>query len=201
MTFSNSLPGSEDSVKTGKKDHPGATAAKQRIEVDLGCGLGHFLVARAARFPLARFVGIERKIDRVRRCRRKIERAELVNVEVIQGDAVTALSEQFPDGSIDCLFVLFPDPWPKRRHHRRRLLNQSFLDLLAKRLRTGGEIQIASDHRDYFIAVTGLFAADARYRQIAPTPRLPQEQTRFEQIFREQGAVVHETAYRMVAGA
>lgn len=167
------------------------------VEVDIGCGLGHFLMHRAALHPDIQFVGIERMIDRVRRFNRKIDRAGFAHVQVLRAEATDALEQVFPPNSIDRLFVLFPDPWPKRRHHRRRLFNAAFLDLLTHRLKPLGEVFVATDHQDYLLAIQACFDADIRFRPIPPLARDPEGWTRFEQIFREQGKPIGECGYRL----
>ncbi len=168
------------------------------LEVDAGCGLGHFLVYRATQFPQSQFVGIERMLDRVRRTQRKIDRAGLKNAQVLRAEVVEALTQAFPPNRIDRLFILFPDPWPKRRHHRRRLINAAFVDLLARRLKPGGAVYLATDQADYGDVMRACFEADGRFEAIPPLPREPAAWTRFEQLFREQHLPIGEAGFRLI---
>jgi len=91
-----------------------------------------------------------------------------------------------PAHRVRSVYVFFPDPWPKRHHHNRRLFSPLFLDALWARLEIGGTVQIATDHLDYFDEIRTRFAADPRFREIPAMERAPHEQTEFEHIFRSQ---------------
>ena len=93
------------------------------------------------------------------------------------------------------VFVAFTDPWPKRRHHRRRLFGPEFLDVLWSRLETGGTIQVATDHLDYFAVIRKQLSGDPRFREVPHLMRSADEQTDFELIFRGQGLPIGECAF------
>lgn len=116
------------------------------LVLDLGCGNGSFLAALAVREPGANIVGVERKAYRVRQATRRT--AALPNAAVVAGEADEVL-RGLPAASVAQAYLLFSDPWPKRRHASRRLVQTEFLALLASRLIRGGEFFFASDAHDY----------------------------------------------------
>ncbi|MGJ8657454.1 MAG: tRNA (guanosine(46)-N7)-methyltransferase TrmB [Akkermansiaceae bacterium] len=120
------------------------------LEVDLGCGDGSFLIAMAKQFPERNFLGIERLLGRVKKVARKAHRAGLTNCKVLRLESKYTIEYLFPKHSIDRLHLLCPDPWPKARHHRRRLVQQDFLECLNTVLKPGGEFCFKTDHPEYF---------------------------------------------------
>ena len=176
---------------------PGFVPDGAPLEVDLGCGCGRFLLARAAANPQTRYIGIDRMALRVRKLDARITRLGLANVRLLRDEALHALEVHLPRGRVQTLYVHFPDPWPKRRHFQRRLFAQPhFLDTLANLLAPGATLQVATDHADYFAHIQKILASDARFQSVAPLPRSPQEWTDFEVLFRSKNFPVHETAYQ-----
>lgn len=169
------------------------------LDVDLGFGMGRFLIARAAANPGTYFLGIDQMIGRVRKVDRHIVRAGVQNVRLLRAEAMHSLQIHLPRKRVRTLYIHFPDPWPKRRHHRRRLFAQPhFLDALEGLLIPGGSVQIATDHEDYFQHMQRVMDPDPRFNRIPPTPRAPDEWTNFELIFRGRGEPVYETAYELL---
>jgi tRNA (guanine-N7-)-methyltransferase len=120
-----------------------------RLHVEIGFGLGDFLVEQALAHPHWGIVGIETGWMSIRRTLRKIALAEVSNVKLVQMDARAALERFFENGSVTSLDSLFPCPWPKKRHSRYRLFSTDFLRLLNSRLVWGGNIRIVTDHKGY----------------------------------------------------
>lgn len=120
------------------------------IEVDLGCGDGSFLIAMAQQYPERNFLGVERLLGRAKKVSRKAERAGLTNCKVLRLESKYVIEYLFPPKSIDRLHLLCPDPWPKARHHRRRLVQQDFLECLHTALKDDGEFCFKTDHPEYF---------------------------------------------------
>jgi tRNA (guanine-N7-)-methyltransferase len=118
-------------------------------ELEIGCGKGRFLLSRAAAAPDHRFLGIELAGEYFRRVAGRLARRGLGNVALIHGEALALLATALPRGFASALHVYFPDPWPKSRHHRRRLFSPASVDLLLAALAPGGELFIATDHLDY----------------------------------------------------
>ena len=121
-----------------------------RVHVEVGSGKGTFLVHEAQANPEIDFLGVEWARKYYRHAVDRIGRWGLTNVRIIRADAATLLSEWVPDASVDCFHIYFPDPWPKKRHHRRRFVQQSTMGVLVRCLKTDGEIRLATDHAAYF---------------------------------------------------
>ncbi len=166
------------------------------LEVEVGCGRGRFLAGRAAANPDCEFLGIERMLERVRVFDRKTRRMGLSNAHVVRLEALYTFWYLLPAHHARTVYVFFPDPWPKRKHHSHRLFGPLFLAALWKRLEVGGRLEFATDHEEYFHVVEECFAADARFERVAPRERGPEEWTEFETMFREQGLPIHSAAWR-----
>lgn len=125
--------------------------SEERLEVDLGCGDGQFLQTMAGKFPKTNFLGVERLLGRMRKVCRRCERAGMTNVRVLRLETTYAVEWLLPKQSADRVHLLFPDPWPKKKHHKRRLMVQpEFLKSVSELLREGGEFLFKTDHEEYF---------------------------------------------------
>jgi tRNA (guanine-N7-)-methyltransferase len=120
------------------------------VEVDLGSGPGKFLVEAAQKYPDRNFLGIERLLGRVKKTRRRAFRLGLNNLRLLRMEMEYAVTYVLPKESIFRFHLSFPDPWPKRRHHARRVVDCDFLEALWRALVTDGEIRIKTDHEAYF---------------------------------------------------
>src|SRR5947209_15755071 len=120
------------------------------LEVDLGCGEGSFLAAIAAANPTRNFIGIERQPGRVRSASRKLEQRGLENARALAFEISDVVAELLPPASVTTFYLMFPDPWPKRRHASRRVVSESFLAGVTRALVPGGLLNIATDHSAYF---------------------------------------------------
>ncbi len=123
------------------------------LEIDVGCHRGAFIVEMAQRFANVRFLGIERQRSRVERCRAKIDRLSLCNAQVIHGEGLGGFDVRIEDRSVARIHVSFPDPWPKRRHHVRRMVSVDFLLHAHRLLIPGGELRLMTDDLPYFTAM------------------------------------------------
>ena len=166
------------------------------LEVEVGCGKGRFLTGRAAANPDCEFLGIERMLGRVRTFDGKTRRMGLANAHVVRLEALYTFWYLLPAHHARTVYVFFPDPWPKRKHHSHRLFGPLFLSALWKRLEVGGRLGFATDHEEYFHVVEDCFAADARFARVAPRARGPEEWTEFETMFRNQGLPIHAAAWQ-----
>jgi tRNA (guanine-N7-)-methyltransferase len=181
------------------------------VHVDLGCGDGSFICALAERMPERNFLGIERLLGRIRSAARKA--ATVGNVRLLRMENSYAVRYLLPAGSVETFYLLFPDPWPKRRHWRRRSVTAEFLRAISEALAENGRFLIATDHFNYFekieevaraspdFAVAPPSAADSfdlrshdggQAEQVRPL-------TKFEQQFRAQGAAIHWLELRKVS--
>ncbi len=130
-------------------DPPPLFGREAPLEVDLGAGTGTFLVALAKQFPERNFLGVERLLNRVGKVCRSAARLDLTNVRIFRGQIDECL-RLLPTESVAVFHVLFPDPWPKRRHHSRRLINDAFLRAAWSVLNREGEIRFMTDDETYF---------------------------------------------------
>ena len=122
----------------------------QPLEVDLGCGDGSFLLGMAEHHPERNFLGVERLLGRVRKVCKRAKRGNIDNLKVLRLESRYTVEWLLPPGSVSRLHLLCPDPWPKVRHHRRRLIQQDFLEAVYKVLEPGGEFLFKTDHDEYF---------------------------------------------------
>jgi len=139
-----------ESIARGRVDLAAVFGNDRPVEVEVGTGKGTFLLARAAGRPELNFLGIEWANAYCHYAADRFRRAGLENARMLRADAGSFLRTCLPDQSIWRLHVYFPDPWPKRRHHRRRLIQPSFVADAWRLLRPGGQLLIVTDHRDYF---------------------------------------------------
>ena len=168
---------------------------KAPLHVDLGCGDGSFLCALAQRLPDKNFLGIERLSGRVRSSARRA--ASLDNVRLLQVESFYAVRYLLPAGSVETFYLLFPDPWPKRRHHRRRIVTPDFLNSVYAALEHSGAIYIATDHLDYFRKIKKTAESIASFAIDDVEADLPQ--SKFGLAFRQKGAPIHWLALRKVS--
>lgn len=136
------------------------------VILEIGFGGGEHLVAQAAAHPNARFIGVEPFLNGVASCLRHIEESGAQNVRLHHGDARDVIA-RLPDAALDLVYILFPDPWPKARHHKRRLVQPQFLHQLARVLKPGAEVRFATDWANYAAWTLEHFMRDARFRWTA----------------------------------
>jgi tRNA (guanine-N7-)-methyltransferase len=140
------------------------------VEVEIGCGNGHFLAEYGARNPGKRLIGVELKGRRCRKAEEKAQKRGLGNVSIVHGAAEGFLKD-LPPSTVDAFHLYFPDPWPKARHRKRRFLCRENLGLLHSRLKAGGRIFFGSDFFDYYIQAKVLVLLHGGFRLISdPVP-------------------------------
>ena len=165
------------------------------LHVDLGCGDGSFICEIAQQLWNSNFLGIERLTKRVEKVRRKAEKIE--NVRVLRADTLLAVRDLLPESSVGTFYLLFPDPWPKRRHQFRSVFTRDFLDAIAVALEQEGILRVATDQLDYFRQIERLSRAHLQFQVVPASPDesvLPL--TRFEGKFRDQGAPIYRLTLR-----
>ena len=172
------------------------------LQVDLGCGDGSFLCQLAERQPDQNFLGTEKLVGRVARVCRKA--ASLENVRVLNVESSYAVRYLLPEASVKTFYLLFPDPWPKRRHHRRRIVNVDFLNSVHRALKTEGVLRIATDQLDYFEQMRCVAADHSGFAIIDSNPSLARMDvdlplTKFERRFREMNAPIYRLTLRKIS--
>ncbi len=136
------------------------------VVLEIGFGNGESLVEQASRHPERDFLGIEVHEPGIGHCLIKAREAGVTNLKLINHDAVEVPEKQVQEGSLDRVNLYFPDPWPKKRHHQRRLVRPEFLELLASRLRPGGSLHIATDWENYAEHIDEVLAASDRFELV-----------------------------------
>lgn len=136
------------------------------IALEIGFGGGEHLLAQAEHHPETLFIGAEPFINGVAKCLVGIEKLDLKNIRLFTNDARQLLLS-LPDGCLDSVFILFPDPWPKSKHHKRRLINHETLAMLARVHKPGGRLLIATDHKDYSVWILEHLLSTPHYRWTA----------------------------------
>jgi tRNA (guanine-N7-)-methyltransferase len=166
------------------------------LHVDLGCGDGSFLCELASRHPEINFLGIDRLVGRVAKAGRKA--AALENVRVLNVESSYAVGYLLPERSIETFYLLFPDPWPNRRHHRRRIVTSDFLDSTHRALDDGGFFRIATDQLDYFEQIQRVAENHSGFA-IVDVNDVELPLTKFQRRFAALGAPIHRLALRKVS--
>jgi tRNA (guanine-N7-)-methyltransferase len=169
--------------------------------VEIGFGNGDNLVKMAGAHPERDYLGIEVHRPGIGHLLLAIEESQLANVRVICHDAVEVLARHISQQALDEIVILFPDPWPKKRHHKRRLVQSDFLELVAERLRPGGVLRMATDWQPYAQEMLDIAKANAKLSNLAPEgtyiPRpVERSATRFEKRGERLGHDVWDLAFR-----
>jgi tRNA (guanine-N7-)-methyltransferase len=153
------------------------------VVLEIGFGMGETTARIAAENPATNYLGIEVHAPGVGSLLKQVEELALANVRVVTHDAVEVLRDMVPPGSLAAIHVFFPDPWPKKRHHKRRLIQPEFAALAASRLVPGGHLHVATDWQEYAEHVLAVLSAVPQLRNtaegFAPRPATRPE-TKFE---------------------
>jgi tRNA (guanine-N7-)-methyltransferase len=178
-------------------DLAGVFPSAAPIELDIGCGEGAFLLAIASANPQRNYLALERMLGRVHTVARSVARAHLENVRIVRIDSRYAIEHLLPPASIDVAHILFPDPWPKRVHHSRRLIQEPFMHALHHVLKPSAELRIKTDDLPYFQAMEKVFARLASLFAVVDWP--PDETypvTDFERRFTSRGLPIYRARLR-----
>jgi tRNA (guanine-N7-)-methyltransferase len=173
-------------------------SSNKPLEVELGSGDGSFLAQWAKANPDRNFLGVERLLGRLRKLDRKAQRHDLSNLRLMRIEAGYLLEFLLPPASVHSLHLYFPDPWPKRKHRKNRLVNQRFPELVALVMAPNGLVFLRTDDADYFAQMQEVFAADRRFQRTETPPELARVVTDFERGFQTRGIGTLRAAYRLV---
>nr|WP_239579677.1 tRNA (guanosine(46)-N7)-methyltransferase TrmB [Microlunatus panaciterrae] len=168
--------------------------------VEIGPGMGESLVPMAQARPNHNVLAFEVYQPAVARIMAKLAEQQVGNVRIIRANAVEGLERLLQPGQLDELWTFFPDPWPKSRHHKRRLVTTPFADLVASRLRPGGQWRLATDWQDYALQMRAVLDSHPAFDNDCAAgwaPRWPQRpMTKFEQRGIDAGRHIYDLAYR-----
>lgn len=167
------------------------------VELDIGCGRGMFLVNAATNHPERNWLGIELDYTEGRRTARRLKKRLMEHARVLGGDAKEFLRKHVPPHSVSAAHVYFPDPWWKRKHKKRRLVNEEFADLLARVIQPGGWLHSWTDVEEYFGVISALMNHHAEFT-IEPVPPLaePTHDLDYQTSFHRRKAQAGCTIYR-----
>jgi tRNA (guanine-N7-)-methyltransferase len=168
------------------------------LDLDIGAGEGAFLLEMARRHPERNFLAIERLLGRVGKICRGALREGLTNVRVLRLEGAYAMKHLFPLESVARAYVSFPDPWPKRHHHPRRIIQDDFLQDLRAVLEPGGELRLKTDDLPYFTWMEKVAARAPGYERVEWPEDPDYPITNFERRFLAQGMPIHKLMLRKV---
>jgi len=174
-------------------------ARPQPLEVELGCGDASFLVEYARRNPGTNFIGVERLLGRIAKLDRKGRRAGLTNLRGVRIESAYFLQRLLPPHAARALHIYFPDPWPKKKHRRHRLINEQFPALASNALTPDGTVFLRTDDADYFQQMNDVFSAAKEFETVETPVELAEIATDFERDFNSQGIPTRRTAFRLRA--
>lgn len=169
------------------------------LALDIGCGDGKFLLELSVRTPHFNHIGVEIKSGRFKKAVNSARRKSVDNLKLIHMDALMAVGV-FAAKTFDRIYINFPDPWPKDRHKKHRIINKGFISLLGSVIKPKGTLEIASDHDEYMERATEILEGSAEFQNLTGgSPVVPypgdRPQTGFEKIFRKQGKTIKYLTY------
>ena len=168
----------------------------QPLEVELGCGDASFLVEYARRNPAIDFIGVERLLGRLQKLDRKGRRLGLANTRGVRIESAYFLQYLLPPHSATALHIYFPDPWPKKKHRKHRLINETFPALARGALAPAGMVFLRTDDADYFQQMNEVFGAADFFEKTDTPAALAEIATDFERDFNAQGIPTLRAAFR-----
>jgi tRNA (guanine-N7-)-methyltransferase len=169
----------------------------QPLEVELGCGDASFLAEYARHHPQNNFIGVERLLGRLQKLDKKGRRLGLVNTRGVRIESAYFLQYLLPPHAASALHIYFPDPWPKLKHRRHRLVGDCFPALARAALAAGGAVFLRTDDTDYFQQMTEVFGAADFFEEAETPAALAEITTDFERDFNAQGIPTLRAAFRL----
>lgn len=171
------------------------------FELEIGCGKGGFLVSRASANPHIRMLGIEWANKFYKFAADRMVRRGLANVRLMRTDAKTFVLRNLPPSSVNVLHLYHPDPWPKKKHHKRRLVQPDFVAATARMLKPRGRWLMQTDHQDYFTQMTQLLDASAWFeralwQEALGEPNPDWQGTNYEIKYSREGRAIYRAAYK-----
>ena len=170
------------------------------VEIEIGCGKGRFLLESSRQYPEINYIGVERALKYVQQAKEWLLKGDTTQVCLIWSDAAYLVDRYIGEGTVDAYHVYFPDPWPKKRHHKRRLFrNEVWLRGLIKTLNpSGGRIHIATDHAEYFYEIHNCLTHTPPLVYLSPDSlEIAHIPTSFEIKYRAEGRKIYRAVYQM----
>jgi len=164
---------------------------EQPVEIDLGAGDGGFALAYAGLHPGTNLLAVERLLGRVRKIEKRAARGKVENLRVLRLEFGYTVRYLLPAGSVAIAHIMFPDPWPKRRHWGRRLMQAEFVRDVAAALRPGGELRFTTDHADYFETAQAAVAEAGVLARAEVWDWSGDPKTDFQRTFEAEGRATH----------
>ncbi len=184
-------------------DPPAWFGRSAPLVLEIGSGMGESTAALAAAAPDVDHLAVEVFEPGLAQLLMRVADAGLTNLALLRGDALALLRESVPEGSLDAVRIFFPDPWPKRRHRKRRLVQPDVVALVASRIRVGGVLHLATDWADYATQMLAVCTGEPRLRNCSPDGWTPRPEwrpvTKFEERARIEGREVRDLVFRRVA--
>jgi tRNA (guanine-N7-)-methyltransferase len=172
-----------------------ASKEAQPTELEIGCGDGGFLLEWATRHPKKKFLGIERLLGRIRKLDKKGRRANLTNLRLLCIEARYVLQHLLPAAAFEAVHIYFPDPWPKDKHRRHRLIDEKFPALAQRILVPGGIVHLRTDDPEYFAQMRESFAPAKDFSSTETPKELAALTTEFERQWNEEGKPTLRVSY------
>lgn len=170
--------------------------AEQPLEFEIGSGDGSFTLQYALAHPGTNIVALERLLGRITKLDRKGHRAGLKNLRLLRAEAAYVLEYLLPPGTLDAIHVYFPDPWPKKRHHKNRLISEPFPPLAERLLKAEGVVYLRTDNVEYFEQMLEVFDRAVGFERTETSEPLKALVTDFEQQFNANGIPTNYAAYQ-----
>ncbi len=171
-------------------------ANDQPVEIDLGAGDGGFVAGRAEKHPEINFLAVERLLGRARKIARKAARLRLPNLKVLRLESLYTVQYLVPKSSVAILHLMFPDPWPKRKHWGNRLVQPEFVNSLARVLKEGGEFRLTTDHEDYFKAACAVVNQNHEFNSMPLWDFAEDPLTDFQRQFESEGRSIYRARWK-----
>lgn len=174
------------------------------VEVEFGCGKGRFIIRSAQENPEINYFGIEKSSKFFHLLKKRVSKSGLQNIRLIKWEASYFTKKYIPKCSVQTYHIYFPDPWPKKRHHKRRLVSVDFLESLTSSLKSKGCIYFATDYLDYFNNMVNLANACEILKEIychilRSSEANPEEAvTHYERKYLLQGRTIYKAAYQKI---
>ncbi len=172
-------------------------SVQQPAELEIGCGDGGFLLEWASRHPEKNFLGVERLLGRLRKLSKKGSRAGLTNLRLLRIEARYLIQYLLPKNSFEAIHIYFPDPWPKDKHRRHRLIDADFPALAARILAPRGVLHLRTDDPSYFEQIQKSFAPAADFAPEESPAALAALTTEFERQWNAEGKKTHRASFRL----